>query len=66
MAMVAGVDVVTPPRVFPKYSRLLVDARAPATVLIPNVAAEDMIDIDEAVVTVDNAKRGYGKSFCVH
>ena len=30
---------------------------------IADVAARDMIDVDEAVVTADDAKRGYGKSF---
>ena len=33
---------------------------------IADVAARDMIDIDEAVVTAEDAKRGYGKSFMFH
>ena len=32
---------------------------------IANVAVEDLIDIDEAVVTADDAKRGYGKGFLI-
>ena len=38
----------------------------PLPIGIANVAARDMIDIDEAVVNTDDSKRSYGKSFMFH
>ena len=39
---------------------------APFPYGIADIAARDMIDIDEAVVTADDGARRYGKSFCLH